>query len=131
VAGGYRLTEAGARLEPVIMELARWGGRFMGPMGPGDRRSLAWALLALKRRYPGGLHLTVEIDTGERTFELLFRPEGLTVREQPSAAPDLRLAGPEDDFFDLLYGSASGAGLTAEGDLSRFLAAIPRATPAP
>lgn len=106
---GYRLTPAGEELEPAIMALARWGGRYMAEMGPGDRRDLGWALLSYKRQYAGGQRLTVEVDTGERVFELSFLPERLIVREQPASAPDVRLKGSEGAFFQLLYGDRAQA----------------------
>lgn len=119
---GYRLTAAGAELEPAIMALGRWGGRFMGTMNPLDRRNLGWALISFKRRYAGGQRLTVEMDTGERVFELTFAPEGVVVREQPAAAPDLRLKGPEAVFFELLFGDPKAActQLSVEGDWAAF-----------
>jgi DNA-binding HxlR family transcriptional regulator len=40
----YALTELGAALEPVIMELGRWGGRFLGSPEPGDRLDIGWGL---------------------------------------------------------------------------------------
>lgn len=112
---GYRLTPAGEELEPVLMELGRWGGRFMGSMGPCDRRNLAWALISYKRQYAGGQRVTVEIDTGERVFTLLFQPERLVVREQPAAGPDVRLKGSEDAFFRLLFAGVTD-GLEVQGD---------------
>lgn len=117
---GYRLTGAGEELEPAIMALARWGGRYMGSPAPGDRRDLGWALLSYKRQYAGGQRLTVEVDTGERVFELAFLPERLAVREQRSAAPDVRLKGSEEAFFQLLYGDREGAWreLNVEGDVA-------------
>jgi len=117
---GYRLTPAGEELEPAIMALARWGGRYMATKGPADRRDLAWALLSYKRQYAGGQRLTAEVDTGERVFELSFLPDRLVVREQAAAAPDVRLKGSEDDFFQLLYGDRERAWreIEATGDVA-------------
>src|SRR3954463_4006141 len=60
----YRLTDAGHALSPVIMELGRWGGRFMTAPQRGDTMNLGWAFLSLKRRYRGGLSCTVLVEAG-------------------------------------------------------------------
>ena len=49
----YALTQLGATLEPVIMELGRWGGRFLVDPRRDDRRNIGWALISMKRRYLG------------------------------------------------------------------------------
>lgn len=62
----YSLTEGGRALEPVIIELIRWGSRWM-LQGPGDDRTdPRWAPLALRALLEGRssrrgrLHLDVE-----------------------------------------------------------------------
>ncbi len=55
----YALTPFGAELEPVLLALVRWGGRWMLD-GPGDDcQSPGWAPLAVKAY----VHGTVPIDT--------------------------------------------------------------------
>lgn len=52
-AVAYRLSEAGAGLEPAMLELIRWGARWMAT-GPGqDRVEPAWAALALRALLDG------------------------------------------------------------------------------
>ncbi len=86
----YELTPRGAALEPVVMEVARWGGALLAG-GPrrGDRLDPGWGLLSLKRRYLGSFRQTLEIrvDTpdGERVFELAGGPT-LSVSERASPA---------------------------------------------
>lgn len=62
----YSLTDLGRSLEPVILELIRWGGRWM-LHGPGDDHADArWAPLALRALLdgqpspPGCVHLDVD-----------------------------------------------------------------------
>ena len=62
----YSLSEDGRALEPVIIELIRWGSRWM-LQGPGDDRTdPRWAPLALRALLagrpsrPGRIHLDVE-----------------------------------------------------------------------
>lgn len=75
----YRLTDAGRALEPVILELIRWGSRWM-VHGPGDDRvDPGWAPLALRALLEGqparrgrihldvdGVEVTVESIAGRR-----------------------------------------------------------------
>lgn len=127
----YALTPAGAALEPAIMELARWGGRFMasGP-GPGDRVDVGWALLSLKRRYlprPGD-PVVVGLEADGREFELELGPLRLEVRERTARRPDVALSGGLAGFQGLLYRQVppeqlAEAGLlrVVHGDVHRFL----------
>ena len=95
----YELTPAGMALAPVMMELARWGARFMEPPEPGDQIEPAWARSALvlfKRWEPtpdvrlelritgGGGDLVVTADGG---------PDGTSIenRSEPEADAFLRL----------------------------------------
>jgi DNA-binding HxlR family transcriptional regulator len=49
----YRLSDAGRSLEPVVLELIKWGGRWMVD-GPGDDRAdPAWSPLALRALLDG------------------------------------------------------------------------------
>ncbi len=91
----YGLTARGAALEPVIMELGRWGGPLMvGGPRRGDRVSLGWALLSTKRRYAGGLVCVVEVNADEgESFELVFAPDRLGVAQRPASRPDLLVTG--------------------------------------
>src|SRR5262249_49825089 len=97
-ARGYRLTSAGAALEPVIIELGRWGWRFMARPAPGDRLDISWGLLSLKRRYRGGVSLVVGISAAGRSFELALSATRLDVSEREAVRPDLTLAGPVAAF---------------------------------
>jgi DNA-binding HxlR family transcriptional regulator len=44
----YELTEAGAGLLPAVVELARWGARFLEAPRPGDHFEPAWLRLGLR-----------------------------------------------------------------------------------
>jgi DNA-binding HxlR family transcriptional regulator len=111
----YELGEHGRALEPALMELARWGGRFMAS-GPGedDTRDIGWGLLSLKRRYRGGLALVAEFCIDARTFELVFEPGYLGVSECAAARPDLVVTGGFDDFRAWLFLGAKGGELRHE-----------------
>lgn len=84
---GYELTDAGADLEPVLMELARFGGRTLASPRRGERLDWGWALLSLKRRYLGGLEATLALHVDDAWFTLCFEPAWVrTFRGRPSRA---------------------------------------------
>ena len=47
-----------------MVELGRWGARFMDQPRRGDTTNLGWGLLSLKRRYRGGVRAVVEFRVG-------------------------------------------------------------------
>jgi DNA-binding HxlR family transcriptional regulator len=103
----YQLTATGAALEPVVMELARWGGRYMDRPRRGDRVDLGWALLSLKRRYRGGANLVVGLEAGDRHFELGLEDQHLRVLEREPQRPDLVLRGSPEAVFALFFEAAA------------------------
>ncbi len=118
----YELTALGAALEPVVMELGRWGGRFLDKPAKGDTLNIGWALLSLKRRYLGGQSLTAGFRIGERAFELSLRPSYLAVTEHEPLHVDIWVEGPLGAFQRwLLRGEPAQAlrdkkALTVHGD---------------
>ena len=112
----YELGPMGRALEPAVMELARWGGRFMTEVGD-DTLNIGWALLSLKRRYRGGLNLVVELDLGERAFELAFTPGYLAVTEARAVRPDLSVKGSLAAIRAWLFQRGDASALRAGGEL--------------
>ena len=115
----YALTKAGRELEPVLMELGRWGGRLLANPRRSDVRNLGWALLSLKRRYRGGVAAVLEIRAGRRCFELSLGNDRLEVAEKSSERAAVRLSaeGPQP-FFELFYGGVSAEALERRGALT-------------
>src|SRR5512140_1995634 len=89
----YALTPEGAALEPVVMELGRWGGRYMDRPARGDRLDFGWALLSLKRRYKGGESFVAQVIAGGNAYELAFSPKYLRVTERPSEGAEVTVEG--------------------------------------
>ena len=113
----YELGPAGRALEPALMELARWGGRFMTRPGD-DTVNIAWGLLSLKRRYRGGLELVVALEVGERAFELAFTPDYLAVTEAPAVRPDLSVKASLETVRAWLFQGGDPHVLRANGQLA-------------
>ncbi|MFZ5893832.1 MAG: winged helix-turn-helix transcriptional regulator [Myxococcota bacterium] len=114
----YALTEQGRALEPVIMELGRWGGRFLGRPAPDDVVNIAWGLLSMKRRYRGGLTLSAGFRVGERAFELVFEPNYLGVFEREATRADVNVEGSFESFQRWLFLGESADLLCARGELT-------------
>jgi len=121
-AGGsparYELTALGAALDPVIVELGRWGANFMDQPRRADTTNVGWGLLSLKRRYRGGVRAVVEFRVGERRFELAFEDAHLHVKEREAVRPDLIIAGPLEAFQAWLFKGAAPAALQRDGELT-------------
>ena len=84
----YELTERGARLEPVILELGRFGS--VAPFPDGDAAfgpdSLA---LALKTLYePGGARTTIALRLAGQDFRATTGPGALELTRGEAEAPD-------------------------------------------
>ena len=130
----YVLTESGRALEPVIMELGRWGGRFLMDPRKDDRRNIGWGLISMKRRYLGSAPFVLELQAGSRRFEVTLGEERLGVAERAAGRADLRvIAADQEPLFDLLFKGIPAEKLEKkgllrfEGDASfwpRFLAAF-------
>jgi DNA-binding HxlR family transcriptional regulator len=94
----YRLTDAGRALEPVVLDLIRWGSRWMVQGPGGDRVDAGWAPLALRALLEGqpsrrgcvhldidGVEVTVESAGGRRhvTAGHRSRPDALVTAPLP------------------------------------------------
>jgi DNA-binding HxlR family transcriptional regulator len=114
----YELAPSGRALEPALMELARWGSRFMDRPGDDDTLDMGWALLSLKRRYRGGQRLVAELVIDERAFELVLEPSYLGVTEGRATRPDVTVRGSRDAVRAWLFLGRDPHALRTEGALS-------------
>ena len=128
------MTPAGRELEPALHALGQWGFRFLAKPDPGDRKELAWALFALKRRYRGTAKpLLAELRCEGRVFQYRLDGDQADLREGSQGLPDVLLEAEEDTFRALLFRGESAGALRAakqlacggsEGKLGDFLKAF-------
>lgn len=99
----FALTDAGAALEPAIVELIRWGARWMTTGPGGDRVDPRWAVLALrallegttsKRAVSGVVHVDVDgvglaIEVRDGLRRVLAGPQGAPDATCSLTLPDL------------------------------------------
>ena len=113
----YELSERGAALEPVIMELGRWGGALLGMPAPDDRLDMAWGLISLKRRFRGAKNFRALFEIDARQFTLSFEDDYLSVKQRSTDAADVRITGVAIAFRRWMFMGAKLDELEAEGAL--------------
>jgi len=90
----YDLTPAGRALAPVLMELGRWGARFLEPPEPGDQMEPEWARanLVLFKRWEATPKVALELrinDGGQdRVVTVRGGPDGTSVENTGGEAVD-------------------------------------------
>ncbi len=104
----YELTELGRALEPVVVELSRWGSRLLGtPRGEDDLRP-AWAAVALRSVFDAeavrGSKETYEFRIDGEVFHVRIVEGGVEARQGPAAEPDLVVAGATEAFIAVAAG---------------------------
>lgn len=104
----YELTELGRSLEPVIVELSRWGSRLLGtPRGEDDLRP-AWAAVALRSVFDAeaacGLKETYEFRIDGEMFHVRIEEGGVEARQGSATDPDLVVAGATEAFLAVAAG---------------------------
>lgn len=96
----YALTETGRALRPALIELVRWGARFMGASRPDDHLEPRWVpmgLEAMARRGPSPARsVEVRVRTGHEPLVLrvLGGPTGTRVCHEPGPADAVLEAEP-------------------------------------
>lgn len=127
----YRLTDAGRSLEPVIIELIRWGTRWM-LRGPGDDWvDPGWAPLALRalleNQQAGRGHVHLDVDGVEVTVSALNGRRRVTPGHQ--GRPDATITGPLPALLAMAAGAAtlqsSGAAVSGDAEVACELLSAP------
>ena len=129
----YELTSRGAQLEPVILELGRFGS--VAPFPDGDPTFGPDALaLALKTLYePGGREATIALRLGGQDFRAHDDGAALTLERGAAANPDATIEAEPGVLAAVLWHGADPAGVTVTGDrraAARFLKRFPLPAPA-
>jgi len=83
----------------------------MNRPGPGDHRSLEWLLVALRRRYRGGVSMTAELVADDVPYTFRLTPASADVSRGAASDADVRAAGPGTAFAQLFLGGWPGTGV--------------------
>ena len=106
----YELTDWGAELEPIILELAQWVHksphmRYDLPLGPDS------LMLAVKTRFDpaaaDGLRATVGLHLGDAHFRVRIDDRKLDINRGDADDPDLVLDADQDTLLSLLSSDGS------------------------
>jgi DNA-binding HxlR family transcriptional regulator len=107
----YELTEAGKELGPAMVELSRWGARYMGTPMPSDQFRLGWLLAAQQAMYdPEAIHgvrETYELRIADEVYSVRVDDGGLEIEQGPSSDPDLVVTTDYKTLFALGTGQLS------------------------
>jgi DNA-binding HxlR family transcriptional regulator len=141
----YELTPWGRDLEPIILDLGRWGAR--SPFRCAAALSPDSLILSLRTMFDpsacdGDLHATVEFRVGDYHFTAEVIDRHLRVERGSADEPAAVISGDPDTIAALVYEDAdlaeaiSSGRLTVDGDLAaveRFtgLFSLPAPAPAP
>jgi DNA-binding HxlR family transcriptional regulator len=94
----YELTSYGRDLEPMLLQLGRWGARSLGDPRPGDLFSLDMAVLALRATFrpdhARNVRATFEVRFGEMVVNVRVDDGALTVEEGELPDADLVIDTP-------------------------------------
>jgi DNA-binding HxlR family transcriptional regulator len=113
----YALTARGRALEPVLLDLVRWGGALMGRPRRDDTLNPGWALWTLKAFYRGGVELELELRVDGRTFEMRFLPEELRVQERRASRPDVIVTASQQTLGSLFFNREPLRSLLRNGEI--------------
>jgi DNA-binding HxlR family transcriptional regulator len=138
----YELTEWGQELEPIILQLGRWGAR--SPSLPRDAHLSATSFILSLQTYfdphaGSGITASYELRLGEHSFHATVDHGQFHVARESAHQPDVTLEADPGTLFELIYdgrdleeASRNGA-LTVQGDKSAaatFLTLFSPPTPA-
>jgi DNA-binding HxlR family transcriptional regulator len=117
----YELTERGRALEPVVLELGRWGS--VAPFPPGDARISDDAfVIALKTLFDpaaaDGLAARYELRLGAQTFGITVDAGRLDAARGAPASPDATIATSAGTLATILWHGAKAADARRAGDLA-------------
>jgi DNA-binding HxlR family transcriptional regulator len=125
----YGLTDRGHGLEPVILELGRWGSVAPFPASEEAGIGVDALVVALKTLFrPGGADARVELRLDGQPFDARIADGTFEVTRGAADAPDATIAADPGLLASVLWHGGDPAALAIEGDkraAKRFLRAFP------
>ncbi|TVT20644.1 helix-turn-helix transcriptional regulator [Amycolatopsis acidiphila] len=132
----YELTERGAALEPVLIELGRWGSRT--PLTSGAELSVDALMLALKTTFVPGPDFDCELRFGADVFHVRSADGRLSLARGPADGARVVAEMDAKTLRGLVFGARPVAAAVAGGELrltgetavfERFSRCFPRPQP--
>lgn len=132
----YELTERGAALEPVLIELGRWGSR--SALTSGAELSVDALMLALKTTYVPGPDFDCELRLGEDVFQVTAAGGQLSLTRGAAERPEVAAETDAKTLRGVVFAGRSSAAAERTGALrltgdraafDRFSQCFPRPEP--
>lgn len=120
----YELTDLGRELEPMLIELGRWGLNFYDPK-PTAELAPSWLPNSLRviLRPPADLEATVQLHSEGEGFAVRIAEGSVGAQRGEMADPDLVISGqPRPIVAAIVVGEERFEGIEVEGDLEVFAA---------
>jgi DNA-binding HxlR family transcriptional regulator len=118
----YELTPRGRALEPVLIELGRWGGANCAPPDPELGMSLDAHIVSLRTLFDaeraGDLDARVELRLGEQRFQARIADGEIEVVRDGDSPADATIATDPATLIAVLHGHRSLADAAHAGDLT-------------
>ena len=121
----YELTEVGQELEPLILQMAQWGSRFVDCDNLADPRGAAFAMLAAQREISHRADITTgecQIDIGDMTIAAYVETGRVRARAHAPTNPVATLRATPESYLGLVSGELEWSDLDADGDLQQLAA---------
>lgn len=107
----YALTDLGYGLEPVIVNLHRWGSRTQPPPGPETQFRTAWSALAMELSFDPeaalNLNETYEFRVDDEVFHAEVRDGAVKSVRAPAQSPDVVVSTDGATFASIVMGRAT------------------------
>jgi DNA-binding HxlR family transcriptional regulator len=118
----YELTEYGRELEPIMLDLGRWGARTMGLRAPDQSLRSEWLAVALKAFFrpeaAQDVRATIELRLEDGVYTVRLDDGRLEIAAGETETADLRLSTGTEALLGFLTGAAVPLeALSADGDL--------------
>jgi DNA-binding HxlR family transcriptional regulator len=129
----YELTERGAALRPVVVELGRWGSRVQATTG-GELSPDAFAIALLSTVDPGVPDARVELHLDGDVVGVTTEAGRVDVQRGPLAAPDVTITATAAAIRAVVFGGKPLDTVTVAGDAERaehWARSFPRPQPWP
>jgi DNA-binding HxlR family transcriptional regulator len=121
-SAGWELTELGRRLEPLVLEAARWGAQFLGPPPEPEAIRPGWLVVSLRARFKPERAPerpeTYEIRIDGEPFTVRVDREGVETIAGHAEQPKLVVTTSRPVFMDLLARRASPEQALASGSVT-------------
>lgn len=117
----YELTAQGRALEPVLIELGRWGGAYAPPPCSEARMSLDAHILSLRTLFDpvraGGFAARVELRLGDDRFRVVIADGAIEAERGELPDPDAVVETDPRTLIDVLHGHRPLATALADGSM--------------